>query len=728
VEDRRPTKGDVSCCDMKPSPRRNSLSPSPEHAVRHLAALVESSDDAIASKTLDGIVITWNRAAERLFGYTAEEMVGQSIRRIIPPDRQHEEDETLARIRRGERLEHFETWRLRKDGSLVPISLTVSPIVDEHGTVVAASKIARDISDRQRMDDERTRLLAMAQEHADVTEKLNNVGRALSSALDPETVVQAVTDAATNLTGAEFGAFFYNVADPATGGSYMLYTLSGAPKSAFARFPHPRATALFGPTFRGEGVVRLDDVAADPRFGRNAPYFGMPAGHLPVRSYLAVPVRNRSQEVLGGLFFGHSRVGVFTDASERLATGIALWATVALANAKLYADVDEANRLKDEFLATLSHELRTPLNAIVGYVRMIRAGFVTGDRLTAAVETIDRNASSLTQIVEDILDVSRIISGKIRLDVRPVDLPSIVHDAIDTVHPAAEGKGVRLEAIIDPRAAPVSGDPERLRQILWNLLNNAVKFTPRGGKVQVRVERVDSHIDVVVSDTGVGIPKSFLPHVFERFRQADASINRPVGGLGLGLAIVRHLAELHGGSVSAASEGEGHGATFRVHLPIMVAAPDRRVGLREHPVARTAGAPLIAPDLNGVRIVIVDDDADARSLIRDILETTGATVRVGDSADAALALLHADPPDILLADIGMPIVDGFELIKRVRDSQDARVRTVAAAALTAYARSEDRARALQQGFHLHLSKPIEPSELLAAMSALARRHRTWRSS
>jgi PAS domain S-box-containing protein len=529
--------------------------PLPNMPRANLAALVESSDDAIVSKGLEGIVITWNRAAERLFGYSAAEMVGQSIRRIIPADRQHEEDETLARIRRGERLDHFETWRVRKDGLLVPISLTVSPIVDESGAVVAASKIARDISDRQRMDDERGRLLATAQEHADITAKLNDVGRALAAALDPQTVVQAVTDAATTLTGAEFGALFYNVSDPATGGSYMLYTLSGAPKSAFARFPNPRATDLFGPTFRGEGVVRLDDVTADPRFGRNVPYFGMPHGPLPVRSYLAVPVLGRSQDVIGGLFFGHPRVGVFTESSERLAAGIALWATVALANARLYADADEANRLKDEFLATLSHELRTPLNAIVGYVRMIRAGFVTGNKLTAAVETIDRNASSLTQIVEDVLEVSRIISGKIRLDVRPVDLPSVVHDAINTVRPAADGKDVRVEAVIDPRAAPVSGDPERLRQIFWNLLNNAVKFTPRGGKVQCA-----SNASTPTSMSSSATPGWEFQRPSCRMCSSGSDRQTPVLtdwlGLGLGLAIVRHLAEMHGGSVSAASEGK----------------------------------------------------------------------------------------------------------------------------------------------------------------------------
>jgi PAS domain S-box-containing protein len=692
----------------------------PDHAARRLAAIVTSSDDAIVSKDLNGIVQSWNRGAERLFGYTAEEMIGRSIRTIIPQDRQHEEDETLAKIRRRELVDHFETVRVRKNGTFVSISLTVSPILDNDGTVIGASKIARDISVRLEVEAERGRLLALAQEHAHITERLNQVGRTVVSALDPKTVVQAVTDAATELTGAEFGAFFYNVHGP-NGGNYLLYALSGASMDKFANFPHPRATAIFKPTFEGEAVVRLDDVTQDPRFGQNPPYHGMPEGHLPVRSYLAVPVIGRMREVIGGLFFGHALPGVFDEKHERLAVGMGVWAAVALENARLYANAQEASRLKDEFLATLSHELRTPLNAIVGYTRMMRSGLVTGEKATRALETVDRNANALTQIVEDVLDVSRIIAGKIRLNVRPVDLPLVVEEALDSVRPAADARGVKLEAVLDPRAGPVSGDPERLQQVVWNLVSNAVKFTPRGGRVQIRVQRIDSHIEIEVSDTGIGIPLSFLPHVFERFRQADGGISRERGGLGLGLAIVRHLAELHGGTVAVASGGEGQGATFRVRLPVMIVHVDPRTAPRGQTLGVAQDAAVHLPSLNGVRILAVDDDLDARTLVREILSAAGADVHTANSGAEALVTIERVKPHVLLADLGMPRMDGFELIQHIRASDDPAVRDVVAAALTAYARSEDRAKALRSGYEIHLSKPIDPAELVATMSALSRR-------
>ena len=369
-----------------------------ERAGRRLAAIIESSADAIVSKDLNGIVTSWNRAAEQMFGYSASEMVGASIRKIVPDDRQAEEEMVLTHIRAGEKVDHFETVRRRKDGTMVPISLTVSPIRDENGTVIGASKIAHDAS-------ERYRLLKVSQEAASVNEKLNQTGIVIASALDRATIVQAVTDAATDVTTAAFGAFFYNAVNE-SGEQYTLYTLSGASREAFAAFPMPRNTRVFEPTFRGTSIVRSDDITRDPRYGHNAPYFGMPPGHLPVRSYLAVPVKARGGEVLGGLFFGHGDVGRFTEQHERLAVGIAAWASVALENARLYADVEQAGRLKDEFLATLSHELRTPLNAILGYARMMKSGLVTKDKHGRAVDTIERNATSLTQIVEDVLDVS----------------------------------------------------------------------------------------------------------------------------------------------------------------------------------------------------------------------------------------------------------------------------------------------------------------------------------
>ena len=686
-------------------------------ASRRLAAVVTSSDDAIVTKSLQGIITSWNPAAERIFGYTEAEAIGQSIRMLIPADRQTEEDTVLARIRAGEAIEHYETIRLRKDGSPISISLTVSPLRNDAGEIIGASKIARDIT-------EQVRLRAAAEEHATNTAKLAEVGALVASSLDREAIVQKVTDTATELTHAEFGAFFYNVRDSESGDAYMLYTLSGAAKEAFSKFPNPRATAIFAPTFHGHGVVRLDDVTQDPRFGKNAPYHGMPPGHLPVRSYLAVPVTGVSGEVLGGLFFGHSRIGVFTEQHERLAVGVAAWASVALENSRLYVEAREANRMKDDFLAVLSHELRTPLNAIVGYARLLRGGILTGEKASRGLETLERNATSLTQIVEDVLDVSRIVSGKIRLDVQPVELPLILDNAIATVQPAADAKGVRLQTVVDPNVGPVSGDPDRLQQVVWNLLANAVKFTPKAGRVQVRLQRVNSHLEIVVSDSGAGIRADFLPYVFERFRQGDAGTTRKTGGLGLGLAIVRHIVEMHGGTVHAASAGEGAGSTFRVRLPLMIVHPERLDVRREHPRTERREPLVRLADLTGIRVLAIDDEEDALALLRTVLETAGAEVQTLGSSTKVLEQLEQTDPHVLVIDLGMPEMDGFELISRIRASADPRIRNLPAAALTAFARSEDRTKALERGFEMHLAKPVDPGELVASVATLFRRSHT----
>ncbi len=686
-------------------------------AARYFAAVVQSSDDAIVTKTLDGRITSWNPAAERMFGYTAGEAIGKLIRMIIPERLQSEEDLVIEKLRGGQMIDHYETARRRKDGSEVAISLTVSPIRNEAGVVIGASKIARDISERARLE-------AAAREHAANTEKLSEVGATVASTLDRDAIVQKVTDTATELTNAEFGAFFYNVHNPQSGEAYMLYTLAGAPKEKFAGFPHPRATALFGPTFRGEGPVRLDDATKDPRYGRNPPYGGMPPGHLPVRSYLAIPVKGLSGDVIGGLFFGHPQPGVFTEQHERLASGVAAWASVALENARLYDDAREANRMKDEFLAVLSHELRTPLNAIVGYARLLRGGILTPEKAERGLETLERNATWLTQIVEDVLDVSRIVSGKIRLDVQPVELPLIVDNAVATVQPAADAKGVRLHTLIDPRVGPVSGDPDRLQQVVWNLVSNAVKFTPKQGRVQVRLERVNSHIEVSVSDTGIGISHDFLPYVFERFRQAEAGTTRKTGGLGLGLAIVRHIVEMHGGTVHAASEGEGKGATFSVRLPLMIVQPDTREQKRVHPRTERRDVLTTLGDLHGVRVLAVDDEEDALTLLRVVLESAGAEVTTATSPHGVAETIVAINPHVLVIDIGMPEMDGFQVISQIRASSDPRVRDIPAAALTAFARSEDRTKALRSGFEMHLAKPVDPGELVASVATLVRRARS----
>jgi PAS domain S-box-containing protein len=826
-----------------------------ELAQARLAAIVESADDAIVSKTLEGVITSWNKGAERVFGYTAEEIIGKPITTLFPEDHIDEEPAILARIRAGDRVEHYETVRRRKDGTLIDISLTVSPIRAADGRIIGASKIARDITEQRRaqraLDQSATRLsLAMSaarmgdwewdaatdvvtlsetgarifglppgetvtwaamrellheddRERArvaveeslaaggdydieyrvarpdgsyrwvlargrglygdagrvtgmlgvvqDITERktteetlreqtealrtINELGRVISAELDLHRMVQAVTDAATELTGARFGSFFYNVLNE-EGASYMLYTLSGVPREAFAHFPMPRATDLFGPTFRGEGAVRIDDVKKDPRYGKNSPYYGMPEGHLPVTSYLAVPVVSRSGEVLGGLFFGAPAPGVFTERHARIVEGLAAQAAIAMDNARLYEsaqraraeaerlyrEAQESSRLKDEFLATVSHELRTPLTAILGWAHMLRTGQFNGESARRAFETVERNARAQAQLIDDLLDVSRIVTGKLRIDVRPVDPNTFIEAAVEAVRPAAEAKGVRLQKVLDTGAVSVSGDPVRLQQVVWNLLSNAIKFTPRGGRVQVRLERVNSHVEVAVSDTGVGIPAEFLPHVFDRFRQADQKTTRQHGGMGLGLAIVRHLVELHGGTVRAESAGEGHGATFTVLLPVAPVYHAEEEGGRVHPAARSTLPSFELFDrLDGLKVLIVDDEPDTREMLKAGLGQCGAEVVAVGSAAEALEAVEQSAPDLIISDIGMPGEDGYELMKRVRGLPAERGGRVPAIALTAYARVEDRMQALRAGYQMHVPKPVELAELAAVAASLARR-------
>jgi PAS domain S-box-containing protein len=518
---------------------------SPELAPYWLTALIESADDAIISKTLEGIITSWNKGAERIFGYTADEVIGQPVTILIPEGQEDEEPAILARLRAGERIEHYETIRLRKDGTRIDISLTVSPIKGPNGDIIGASKIARDITEQRQARKE------------------------------------------------------------------------------------------------------LDEA---------------------------------------------------------------------------YRQAEESSRLKEEFLATISHELRTPLSAILGWARMLRLGQLSKENAAKALDTIERNARAQAQLIDDLLDVSRIVTGKLRMDVRPSDPNSFIDAAVEAVRPAAEAKGVRLQKVIDTGLISIPGDPVRLQQVIWNLLSNAIKFTPRGGRVQIRSERVNSHLEIVVSDTGQGISPDFLPHVFDRFRQADQKASRQHGGMGLGLAIVRHLVELHGGNVSATSDGEGQGATFTVRLPISPIYQVDPSGARVHPAARDL---LPANDtterLDGLRILIVDDEPDTRDLLRQGLEYCGANVRLAGSAAEAVDAIVAEVPDILISDIGMPGIDGYDLIRQIRQLPADAGGKVAAIALTAYTRVEDRLQALRAGYDMHVPKPVELAELVAVAASVARR-------
>ena len=500
-------------------------------------AIVDSSDDAIISKNLDGIIQSWNHGAHRIFGYRESEMVGQPMMRLLPTDRREEEVRILERLRAGERVEHYETVRMCKDGRLIDVSLTISPIRNRAGTVVGASHITRDISAQKR-------------------------------------------------------------------------------------------------------------------------------------------------------------------AGEQLAIA--------------HQELKRADRMKTEFISTLSHELRTPLSAITGWTQIL-ADDPSPQELAEGIEIIRRNIRVQTQLIDDLLDMSRIESGKLTLDIQRLDLAVVVTAAIETLRPTAEAKVIRVTTAFSSVEGIVMGDKNRLQQVVWNLLSNAIKFTPKAGRIHVTLERVDSHVEIAVSDSGIGIAQEHLTQVFERFSQIDGSTTRRHGGLGLGLSIVKHLVELHGGQVRASSTGLGQGAKFIVSLPLLPLHPDPEkttTERRNHAVDEGVAE----PDLSGIKVLAVDDDADSVITIRRMLERRGASVRIAGSMEEALQVFGEFKPDVLLSDIGMPEHDGYELIARVRALPFGR--SVAAVALTALARAEDRTRALRAGFQMHIAKPVEAGELVAVVRNL----------
>jgi len=418
---------------------------------------------------------------------------------------------------------------------------------------------------------------------------------------------------------------------------------------------------------------------------------------------------------------------VIEDVTERVAREAELQAQVdartqALAREKsAREEAEEANRLRDEFLATVSHELRTPLTAILGWSNMLLAGDLNEQMRARALDIIHRNAQSQNQLISDLLDVSRIISGKLRLDLRTVELPAIIEAAVEATRPAAEAKGVRLTTALDPRSGPINGDADRLQQVVWNLLTNAIKFTDEGGEIKVSLMSVETRVEITVRDTGMGIAPEFLPHIFDRFRQADPGTNRVHGGMGLGLSIVRQLVELHGGTVRAESEGRGKGSTFNVSLPFV----NFRSGQRraERLPLDTGGHAEIKcpPSLHGLRVLAVDDEEDTREMIRAVLEHCKMEVVTAGSASEALEAISRSHPDVLISDLGMPGDDGYALIAKVRALPAERGGRIPAAALTAYVRADDRVKVLSSGFQLHVPKPLEPNELVAVVANLAGR-------
>jgi PAS domain S-box-containing protein len=518
-----------------------------------LAAIVESSDDAIISKDLNGTIMSWNRGAERVFGYTAEEAVGRPITMLLPPDRFQEEATILGTLVRGERIDHFETERMTKDGRRIDISLSVSPVKDRSGRVIGGAKIARDISLRRQLEREREQVLAQER--------------------------------------------------------------------------HVRTLA------------------------------------------------------------------------------------------------EAANRAKDAFLAMVSHELRSPLSPILSWVRMLRMKALDEAKSARALETIERSARAQAKLIDDLLDISRIVAGKLRLEVRSVDLASVIEEALEVVRPAAEAKQIRLQTVLDTETGTIPGDPARLQQVIWNLLSNAVKFTPKGGRVQITLERVNSHVEIAISDTGRGVPAEFLSYLFERFQQAETGTARSHGGLGLGLAIVRHIVELHGGTVFAESAGEGQGATFTIKLPRMIFMRTAGEDARRHPTVGPVPEPGDFPSLHDLRVLVVDDEPESNEVVSTILGVSGAEVRVAASAAEGLEHLKQWTPHVIVSDIGMPHGDGYMFLAKLH-ALPGEMADLPAVALTAYATTDDRVRIFSAGFKAHVVKPIDPVELVVVVANVARHRKS----
>jgi len=980
-----------------------------------LRALGEATPDLVYVVSRDGEYLFVNGPAAQVLGLEARQMVGRRWEEIgLDPEREGEFVEERERVMDTgvpvKRQVTFPTATGERTFEYV-----VSPLLAEEGPPLGVIVVSRDITERTRAERELRSRAARQEEQNQMLRTLLDVSEVLSAERELEKLLQAVTDAATMLAGAEFGAFFYNVADD-KGESYMLWTISGVPRSAFSQFPMPRNTQIFAPTFAGAAIVRSDDIRADPRYGKNDPYFGMPAGHLPVVSYLAVPVISRSGEVIGGLFFGHSQPARFQEDVERLVAGVAaqaaiaidnvrlleqtrqaaaklsaeeeryrtlvtatsqmVWSAdetgttrggneawreltgqsasdyrpegwlevlhpadreqavetwrsavagghefqteyrlrtvdgayrwlavrgvpvrnadgsirewigtatdiderkrldesasfladasvlltasldpdtilvrltelavprladwcaidvaqengphrrlviihpdrekaamitevdrdyrvppevdpvvqvmasgkaqlmkqlapgfedtyarderhrqiivalgltswvivpiiaggrvygaltlvhaesgrrfserdlpfiedlasrvgVAVHNAMLYVEAQAANRAKDEFLATLSHELRTPMTAIVGWARMLEMSDLDPPLVQEAIQAIARGARAQAQLIDDLLDVSRITLGKLHLNLEDVDVDDIVAAAVDAVRATANVKGIALDLRLDPRRPRAAGDANRLQQVIWNLLNNAVKFTPAGGRVQVTVERVDGTVQIRVADSGEGISPEFLPLIFDRFRQADSTTTRRFGGLGLGLSIVRQITELHGGTVEAASSGRGHGATFTVTLPL-----SRVAAVLE---GKAAEEQFDLPQLRGVDVLVVDDDAQARRFITTALARAGASVREADSVDGALAALRSRIPHVLVTDIAMPSRDGFALLEDIRNILHVDEARLPAIAITAFGGTQDRVRILGAGFQRYILKPVDPIELASIVASV----------
>jgi PAS domain S-box-containing protein len=656
--------------------------------------LVESIlDYGIFMLDADGHIASWNAGAARMNGYTGPEIVGKHFSVFYPPEEVASgkcEMVLGATVERG-RFEE-EGWRIRKDGSRFWANVVITAVRGPDGRLLGFGKVTRDLTERRqaekelRTSEERMRLLiASVKDYAIFV-------------LDPTGHVASWNPGAERLKGytakeiiGQHFSRFYPAEDIRAGKCEMELAVA----QQVGRFEDE------GWRIRKDGSRFWANVVITPIRDDS----GSLIGFAKVTRDLSERKRHDDERLT--LARAEEARRAAEENQERLS---ALAHDLRLSRDK----AEEATRLKDEFLATVGHELRTPLSAILGWSRMLQGGSMNPAKTTRAIDAIVRNAAAQSQIIDDLLDVSRIVAGQLRLDVDFIDISQTVNAGVDVVRAAAEAKGVTLQIAINPEAGVIRGDSGRVQQIVWNLVNNAVKFTPRGGRVTLSLRRTDASMEIEVADTGRGIVRDFLPHVFERFAQQEGSNSRKAGGLGLGLAIVKHLVELHGGTVEVHSAGENLGATFTVKLPLapvrapLQAAASGSSVLREEIVFPT--------ELISLRVLVVDDEPDARQLLQSVLEAGGAKVRAAESAATAMAMIHAEKPDVIVSDIGMPEVDGYDFIRQLRQLSREDGGRIPAVALTAYARAEDRRKALVAGFQNHSSKPMDPQELVIVVA------------
>jgi protein-histidine pros-kinase len=628
--------------------------------------LLESAPDAIVIAASDGRIALVNAQAERLFGYGRDEMIGQPVEILVPeryrPEHPRHREDYFNNARTRPMGAGLELYGRRKDGREFPVEISLSPLETESGTMAISA--IRDISDRRKADAKFRGLLESAPDAMVIVDRNGRIA-----------IVNAQSEQMFGYPRDELIGLAVEILVPLPYRARHEQHRRGYVATAHAR-PMGAGLELFA--VRKDGTQFPVEISLSP--------LETEEGLLVASAIRDITARKRAEAE-----------------RERL-----------LQERSAHA---EASRVKDEFLATLSHELRTPLNAILGWTSLLLKEPGFEGRTKHALETVLRNARAQTQLIEDLIDLSRMVTGKLTIEPQPIDLADVVRAAMDVVRPAAEAKKLSIALDADLTSYLTLGDEDRMRQAVWNLLSNAVKFTPEGGRIQIRLQRGERNMLVQVTDTGIGIPTDFLPHVFDRFRQADSSMTRQHGGLGLGLAIVRSIVEAHGGHVSAGSSGRGHGATFVIDVPAPRIAPER---LAARPTAGVLSETVLAR-LDGLRVLVVDDAPDERELFLAVLAGQGAVVETAPSASDALRLAQSFRPDVIVSDIAMPVEDGYAFLRQLRESKNRRLSGVPTIAVTAHARVEDRERALAAGFQMYVSKPVQPDTLVSAVASAAGR-------